>query len=395
MGERFLCEGFSAAGLAAGIKKSNALDLALIYSKVPAHVAGMFTRNRVAAAPVRISKARVESGVAQAIVANAGNANCCTGPQGMADARAVTDGVASLLHLDEEQVLVASTGVIGAPLPTEKIQAALPRLAAALRPEGFEDAARAIMTTDTVSKLIVRRGEIDGRTFSLVAMAKGAGMIRPDMATMLCFVCTDADVPADMLKRMLTPAVERSLNRITIDGDTSTNDTVLLLANGMSGVQIRTDDQCKIFQQLLDEMLLEIARRLVKDGEGVTKVVDIKVTGAASDADAFRIAETVAHSPLVKTAFFGEDANWGRIMGALGRAGAHVDPDLVDIYFDTVQMVAEGQGCGQEREALATAVMKQAEFTTTIDLNLGQGQASILTCDYSIDYIKINADYRS
>jgi len=395
MGERFLCEGFSAAGLAAGIKKSNALDLALIYSKVPAHVAGMFTRNRVAAAPVRISKARVESGVAQAIVANAGNANCCTGPQGMADARAVTDGVASLLHLDEEQVLVASTGVIGAPLPTEKIQAALPRLVAALRPEGFEDAARAIMTTDTVSKLIVRRGEIDGCTFSLVAMAKGAGMIRPDMATMLCFVCTDADVPADMLKRMLTPAVERSLNRITIDGDTSTNDTVLLLANGMSGVQIRTDDQCKVFQQLLDEMLLEIARRLVKDGEGVTKVVDIKVTGAASDADAFRIADTVAHSPLVKTAFFGEDANWGRIMGALGRAGAHVDPDLVDIYFDTVQMVAEGQGCGQEREALATAVMKQAEFTTTIDLNLGQGQASILTCDYSIDYIKINADYRS
>ena len=395
MGERFLCEGFSAAGLAAGIKKSNALDLALIYSKVPAHVAGMFTRNRVAAAPVRISKARVESGVAQAIVANAGNANCCTGSQGMADARAVTDGVASLLHLDEEQVLVASTGVIGAPLPTEKIQAALPRLAAALRPEGFEDAARAIMTTDTVSKLIVRRGEIDGRTFSLVAMAKGAGMIRPDMATMLCFVCTDADVPADMLKRMLTPAVERSLNRITIDGDTSTNDTVLLLANGMSGVQIRTDDQCKVFQQLLDEMLLEIARRLVKDGEGVTKVVDIKVTGAASDADAFRIADTVAHSPLVKTAFFGEDANWGRIMGALGRAGAQVDPDRVDIYFDTVQMVAEGQGCGQEREALATAVMKQAEFTTTIDLNLGQGQASILTCDYSIDYIKINADYRS
>ncbi len=395
MGERFLCEGFSAAGLAAGIKKSNALDLALIYSKVPAHVAGMFTRNRVAAAPVRISKARVESGLAQAIVANAGNANCCTGSQGMADARAVTDGVASLLHLDEEQVLVASTGVIGAPLPTEKIQAALPRLAAALRPEGFEDAARAIMTTDTVSKLIVRRGEIDGRTFSLVAMAKGAGMIRPDMATMLCFVCTDADVPADMLKRMLTPAVERSLNRITIDGDTSTNDTVLLLANGMSGVQIRTDDQCKVFQQLLDEMLLEIARRLVKDGEGVTKVVDIKVTGAASDADAFRIADTVAHSPLVKTAFFGEDANWGRIMGALGRAGAQVDPDRVDIYFDTVQMVAEGQGCGQEREALATAVMKQAEFTTTIDLNLGQGQASILTCDYSIDYIKINADYRS
>ncbi len=395
MGEGFLCEGFSAAGLAAGIKKGDALDLALIYSKVPVNVAGMFTRNLVAAAPVKISRARVESGVAQAIVANAGNANCCNGLHGMAAARAVTDSVASLLNLEDERVLVASTGVIGAPLPTEKIQAALPQLVAALRPDGFEDAARAIMTTDTVPKLVVRRGEIDGRAFSLVAIAKGAGMIRPDMATMLCFVCTDADVPADMLKRMLTPAVERSLNRITIDGDTSTNDTVFLLANGMSGVHIRTDDQCKIFQQLLDEMLLEIARRLVKDGEGVTKVVDIKVTGAASDVDAFRIADTVAHSPLVKTAFFGEDANWGRIMGALGRAGAQVDPDRVDIYFDDVQMVAAGQGCGQERESLATAVMKQAEFTTTIDLNLGQGQASILTCDYSIDYIKINADYRS
>ena len=220
-------------------------------------------------------------------------------------------------------------------------------------------------------------------------------MIRPDMATMLCFVCTDADVSVDLLKRMLIPAVSRSLNCITIDGDTSTNDTALLMANGAAGVEVRTDDQCHIFQQLLDEVLLDVAHRLVKDGEGVTKVVDVKVLGAASDADAARIADTVAHSPLVKTAFFGEDANWGRIMMAVGRAGAKIDPDRIDIYFDEVQMVAAGQGCGQEREDLATAVMKQAEFTITIDLNLGQGQASILTCDYSIDYIKINADYRS
>lgn len=395
MGDEDLCKGFSAAGVAAGIKKKNALDLALIYSRVPANVAGMFTRNLVSAAPVALSKARVQNGMAQAIVANAGNANCCNGPQGLVDAGAMTDGVASLLNLDDDQVLIASTGVIGAPLPIEKVRTALPELAAALRPDGFEDAARAIMTTDTVPKLVVRRGEIDGRAFTIVAIAKGAGMIRPDMATMLCFVCTDADVSAELLKRMLVPAVARSLNCITIDGDTSTNDTVLLMANGAAEVEIRTDDQCHIFQQLLDEVLLDIAHRLVKDGEGVTKVVDVKVVGAASDADAARIADTVANSPLVKTAFFGEDANWGRIMMAVGRAGAKVDPACIDIYFDEVQMVAAGQGCGQEREDLATAVMKQAEFTTTIDLNLGQGQASILTCDYSIDYIKINADYRS
>jgi glutamate N-acetyltransferase/amino-acid N-acetyltransferase len=395
MGEAVQCKGFSAVGLAAGIKKNKGRDLALIYSEVPASVAGMFTRNRVAAAPVLLSKERVAGGVARAIVANAGNANCCTGPRGLDHARAMTAGVASRLNLDDAQVLVASTGVIGAPLPIEKVEAALPDLVAGLRPDGFEDAARAIMTTDTVPKLVSRQGEIDGRAFSIVAVAKGAGMIRPDMATMLCFICTDADIPADLLKQMLAPAVDRSLNRITIDGDTSTNDTVILMANGMSGVDIRSEAQRRMFQGLLDDMLLDIARRLVKDGEGVTKVVDVQVKGAASDADALRMADCVAHSPLVKTAFFGEDANWGRIMGALGRAGAALAPDRVDIYFDTVQMVAAGVGCGQAREDEVTAVMKRPEFTVTIDLRLGAGQASIITCDFSIDYVKINADYRS
>ena len=333
MGDLVQCKGFYAAGLAAGIKKNKAYDLALIYSHVPANAAGMFTRNRVSAAPVVLSKERVGKGVAQAIVVNAGNANCCNGQQGMENARAMTAGVASHLKLDNEQVLVASTGVIGAPLPIEKIEAALPDLVGALRIDGFEDFARAIMTTDTVPKLVARQGDIDGRSFSLVAAAKGAGMIRPDMATMLCFVCTDAAVSADLLKQMLAPAVNRSLNQITIDGDTSTNDTVFLMANGMSGVTIQTDDQRQVFQRLLDDLLLEVARRLVKDGEGVTKVVDIKEIGAASDGHAFRIADTVAHSPLVKTAFFGEDANWGRIMGALGRAGVEVEPDRIDIAW--------------------------------------------------------------
>jgi glutamate N-acetyltransferase/amino-acid N-acetyltransferase len=212
---------------------------------------------------------------------------------------------------------------------------------------------------------------------------------------MLCFVCTDAAIPASGLQTMLPPAVERSLNRITIDGDTSTNDTVLLMANGVSGAEVNTAAQQAVFQAVLDDILMDIARRLVKDGEGVNKVVEIQVQGAPSDADALRIADTVAHSPLVKTAFFGEDANWGRIVAASGRAGVAFDPHQVDIFFDAVQMVKGGQGCGQAIEDQVTAVMKQPEFTVTIDLHQGDGRAAMLTCDFSIDYIKINADYRS
>lgn len=390
------CQGFQAAGMAAGIKKkAGLLDLGVIYSQAPATVAGMFTRNRVMAAPVVLTKDRVAGGMARVIVANAGCANCCTGPQGMDHARRMADCAAAGLGLDESQVLVASTGVIGAPLPVEKIQAAMPQLIIQLRPDGFEDFSRAIMTTDTVPKLAQRQAAMDGRPFTVVAVAKGAGMIRPDMATMFCFLCTDAAVPSGVLQAMLRPAVDRTLNRITIDGDTSTNDTVLLMANGQSGVQVQTPEQQSVFQSILEDLLMEIARRLVRDGEGATKLVEIKVRGALSDVDAHRIADTVAHSPLVKTAFFGEDANWGRIMGAVGRAGVEIDPQHIDIFFDGVQMVRDGLGCGQDNEDQVTAVMKQREFTVTVDLHMGRGQAAMLTCDYSIDYIKINADYRS
>lgn len=389
------CRGYQAAGLAAGIKKNQDLDLGLIYSQSPATVAGVFTRNRVQAAPVALTRTHVANGHARAVIVNSGNANCCTGPQGLEDAQRMATTVADALGLDAEEVLVASTGVIGQPLPMARIEAATPDLVSALDSEGFNQFARAIMTTDTVPKLEQRQGDIDGHPFSLVAAAKGAGMIRPDMATMLCYVCSDVAIALPLLQQCLKQAVDRSLNCITIDGDTSTNDMVLVLANGTSGARVETPAQQKTFQELLDTVLQDVARQLVKDGEGVNKVVEINVVGADTQEAAYRVADTVAHSPLVKTAFFGEDANWGRILCAVGRSGVDVETDKIDLYFDRVQMVCQGMGCGLEAEAAATAVLQKAAFGVTIDLHQGQGAATLLTCDFSIDYVKINADYRS
>jgi glutamate N-acetyltransferase / amino-acid N-acetyltransferase len=395
MPESIGCPGFETAGMAAGIKRNGAFDLGLIYSSQPAVAAGVFTRNQVQAAPVSISRARVSRGTARAVVVNSGNANCYTGDQGIADAEAMAAMAAAGLKLTPEEVLVASTGVIGAPLPMDKIETAVPALVAGLGTDGFDAFSRAIMTTDTVPKLVQRRGAIDGKPVTLVAAAKGSGMIRPDMATMLCFVCTDARIAAPLLQQSLKKAVDRTLNRITIDGDTSTNDMVLILANGVSGACVQTPDQQQTFQALLDDLLADIAHRLVKDGEGVTKVARITVQGAPSDAAAWRIADTVAHSPLVKTAFFGEDANWGRILAAVGRSGVQLEPQKIDLFFDGVQIVGQGRWCGSEAEARATTVLKQDEFTVTIDLHQGQGRDSLLTCDFSLEYVKINADYRT
>lgn len=389
------CPGFKAAGVAAGIKKEGALDLGLIYTDELAAVAGVFTRNRVQAAPVVLTKQRTALGKGRAVVVNAGNANCCTGDRGLADALAMGAAAAQSLNVDEAGILVASTGVIGEPLPVDKITSAMPGLAAGLTPQGFDDFSKAIMTTDTRPKLLRRRGQINDRAFHLLAVAKGAGMIRPDMATMLCFVCTDIGAPAGMLQEMLKLSVDQSLNRITIDGDTSTNDMVLLLANAKSGVSLNTPEQQRIFQQLLDELLLEMGRTLIGDGEGVTKVVELQVRGALSDADALRVADTVAHSPLVKTAFFGQDANWGRILAAAGRAGVAIEPDRIDIFFNEVQMVRSGQGLGPRAEERVTAILREPEFSVTLDLGQGDGSATMLTCDFSVDYVRINADYRS
>jgi len=389
------CKGFQAAGIHSGLKKNGNRDLGLIYSEAPASSAGVFTQNRIKAAPVLITRKRIETGLANAVIVNSGNANCCNGKTGLQDALKMTGAAAKGLALTDNTVLVASTGVIGARLPIEKIETAVPNLIQALNPDGFMDFARAIMTTDTVPKLEHRQGRVHDRTYNLVGMAKGSGMIAPDMATMLCFICTDVSIPHHLLQKLLVSAVDKTLNRICIDGDTSTNDTALMLANGQSNVSMETMDQAGDFQQLLEQVLNSLAKSLVKDGEGVTKCVDIIVKGALSNEDAQAIAHTISTSPLVKTALFGEDANWGRLIAAAGRAHVPIDPDSIDIYFNQVQMTRNSVGCGPEAERLATRVLKEPEFAIVVDLNMGAGSASVLTCDFSLDYIKINADYRS
>ena len=389
------CPGFKAAGIAAGIKKNGRKDLGLIVCDVPASVAGVFTRNRVQAAPVVLDRQRVKGGVCRAVVVNSGNANCCTGDAGYQNAVRMAAATAECANVPEDQVLVASTGVIGEPLPVERIGAALPELLRALSPDGVADFAEAIMTTDRVPKVVSRQGRIGDRAFTVTGVVKGAGMIRPDVATMLCFIMTDVQAPPADLQDMLAAGADRSFNRITVVGDTSTNDTILLMANGASGAVVRAPAARAVFQAVLDDVMLALAKWVVKDAEGSNKLVEISVCGAQSDADARRVAETIAHSPLVKTALFGEDANWGRILAAAGRAGVPLDPRRVDIFIGPVQMVLNGIGRGKEAEAEATRVLKRDEFSITLDLHLGGGRASMYTCDFSIDYVKINADYRS
>ena len=389
------CPGFQTAGVVSGLKKNGKKDLGLIYSEFPATVAAMFTRNLVRAAPVLLDQQRTANGSCRAVIVNSGNANCCTGEQGMQDAIRMGRLAAQGLMVDEEDVLVASTGVIGEPLPVEKIETAAPNLIKALAADGLSDFAEAIMTTDTVAKVVSRRGELAGKSFTVSGAIKGAGMIRPDMATMLCFVMTDIVAQPQVLQQTLNKAVDRSLNRMTVDGDTSTNDTVLLMANGHSTVKVISENQKDVFQAVLNEVMIGLAKWLIKDAEGATKLVEIVVKGAKTKAEAHKIADTVANSPLFKTALFGEDANWGRILAAVGRAGITVDPEKIDIFFGSAQMVKSGFGCGKEAEAEATRVLKQDELTVTIDLNLGQKTETVYTCDFSIDYVKINADYRT
>ena len=390
-----MIKGFKTAGINSGVDKKNKKDLGLIYSEIPAEAAAVFTKNKVKAAPIIIDQDRIRSGKCQAIIVNSGNANCCTGEKGIEDAGAMAGFVAAETGISEELILVASTGVIGKPLELDKIESAVPELVKAAVSDGIDDLAEAIMTTDTVPKIVNAPGELDGQTYSVIGIAKGSGMIRPDMATMLCFVMTDLKISADFLQHSLYHSTQKSFNRITVDGDTSTNDMVVIMANGMSGAELADPEHKDRFQNILDGVLIELSKKIVKDGEGATKFVEISVKGAMTDRDAEKIADTVAHSNLVKTALFGEDANWGRILAAAGRAGVMVEPDQMDVFFDDIMMVKNGAGCGMDAEKKATAVIRKGEFTIVIDLKLGEGSASFFTCDFSLDYVKINADYRT
>ena len=386
-------KGFRAAGIACGIKKDGSKDLALIVSEVPARVAGLFTQNRVKAAPVLYTRKRIRRGVARALLANSGCANACTGSRGIEDVRRSVEATSRTLGIPREDILVASTGVIGEPLPVERIEEALPRLSQLLSPQGFKDAASAIMTTDTVPKLAERTLMVRGKEISLLGMAKGAGMIRPRLATMLAFLFTDLEVPPPLLRELLLEGNSRSFARITVDGETSTNDTVLLFANGASGVSLR--EGIVPFRDLLFEVMEELALGIVRDAEGRTKVVRITVRGARTSRDASKIAFRIATSPLVKTALFGQDPNWGRVMAALGDAGVAVAPDLVQIRINDLPVVRGGMQDPEYDEEKVSDSLKEEEISLVVDLQLGEGSYWVWSTDLSYDYVRINASYRS
>lgn len=392
-----MVRGFKFSAVEAAIKKPGRLDLGLIFSEIPAAVAAVFTTNMVKAAPVLLCMDRVKTGVSQAIVVNSGNANACTGAKGMEDALKTARLVAEGLGLPDEAVLVSSTGVIGQQLPMDRLQAGITPLVEGLSSGTLDQVARAIMTTDTFPKMEVRQGEVDGVAFTIAGIAKGAGMIMPNMATMLAFLVTDAAIEQAWLQQSFREAVDASFNMITVDGDTSTNDTALIMANGAAGNAALGEGSPAAagFVEQMRDVLLSLARQIVQDGEGATKFVTLKVANARSTAEAKQVAMAIGNSLLVKTAFFGEDANWGRIIAAVGYSGAFVDPDRVDIYFDSVQMAHNGLFAGGDAEERGTEVLKRKEFTVTVDLKVGKGEATAYTSDLSYDYVKINADYRT
>ncbi|PID75682.1 MAG: bifunctional ornithine acetyltransferase/N-acetylglutamate synthase [Deltaproteobacteria bacterium] len=391
--------GFLFSAVEAGVRYPNRLDLGLIYSDSPCVAAGVFTQNIVKAAPVVIDIQRLqELGQAQAVLVNSGCANACTGPDGEEDALFTGKLAAERLGIDENLIQLASTGVIGERLQRRCFSQSMEALVDGLSASGFERVAEAIMTTDTVKKTAFAEVAVGDRVVKIMGMAKGAGMIMPNMATMLAFVVTDALIERSDLQQILTETTDTSFNRITVDGDTSTNDMVLLLANGKAGNRAISSDYAEGIQAFkggLEKVLADLALQIVADGEGATKTVTICVEQAATDADAAIMARTIANSSLVKTAFFGEDANWGRILAAMGRSGVVFEPNQVALFFDAVCLVRDGLGLGEEAEQKASEVLKQKAFTITVNLGLGKGSGKVHTCDLSLDYVKINADYRS
>lgn len=389
-------KGFQASGVAAGLKKEGKLDLALLMSEVPAKVAGVYTTNVVKAAPLELTRERVNKGTAQAILVNAGNANACTGERGLPDAKEMAHSVATALDIADDHVLVASTGVIGVPLPVEKIVSSTPQAVAALHKENHVAAAQAIMTTDLVPKEYAVKLQLKNSIVTIGGMAKGSGMIHPNMATMLCFITTDAAINSDLLQKALKIAVDQSFNMITVDGDTSTNDMVLLLANGQAGNTELTSDSedYKIFCEGLREVCTALAKMVARDGEGATRLIEVKVTGAPSQEDARKAARAVAGSNLFKAAVFGKDANWGRILCALGYSGANFDPTKADIFIGEVQVAQDG-GALPFDEDRAMEMLSQDTVVIFVNLKSGEYAATAWGCDLTYDYVRINGSYRT
>ena len=384
----------------AGIRKAGRRDLLVIELAPGSHVAGVFTQNRFCAAPVQVCREHLAAGSAiRALVVNTGNANAGTGEPGLTDARATCDALAALMRVSAREVLPFSTGVIMEPLPIERLEAGLPAAVADLREGQWATAAEGIMTTDTVPKAASRRLTIEGRSVTVTGIAKGAGMIRPNMATMLGFVATDAVIDAALLQPLVTQAADASFNRITIDGDTSTNDSCVLIATNRAGHVPITSLESPAGRALAEAVLAlsrELAQAIVRDGEGATKFITVRVEGGRSEAECRQVAYAIAHSPLVKTAFFASDPNLGRILAAVGYAGiADLDQGLIDLHLDDVHVATQGGRHPAYQEADGQRVMKGSEITVRVNLHRGSAASELWTCDLSHDYVSINADYRS
>jgi glutamate N-acetyltransferase/amino-acid N-acetyltransferase len=389
-------KGFSAAGVACGLKPSGRRDLALVVADEAVPAAAVFTTSSVVAAPVIVSREHIASGVARAVVINAGNANACTGVQGLQHARETAVTLADLLGCQTTDVIVCSTGVIGVPLPVERVLAGATEAVSVLDTRSGDEPAQAIMTTDTFDKQSGVAFDLDGRRVHVGGMAKGSGMIKPNMATMLAVVTTDAPLTSAACDAVLRAACASTFNRVTVDGDTSTNDTLVLMASGAAGGD-RIDVGSAGFSEVADAVRTvcgELARMIARDGEGATKLVEVTVTGAVSEADAEKVAFSIADSPLVKTALFGNDANWGRVAMAVGKSGAVVDASKLAITFAGIE-VCRGGGAVPFDEDEAFAALDTTEVAIEVDLGVGEGRATVLTCDLSYEYVRINGEYRS
>lgn len=389
-------QGIRAGGVHCGIKKEGE-DLALTVSEGEVSVAAVFTTNAVKAAPVLLSRELLEKGSPRAVVANSGNANCYTGERGLKDAREMSDRTAGCLGLEKGSVLVASTGSIGHYLPMDKIRAGIDRLAREISPQGGEEAARGIMTTDTVPKTAALQYSCDGRSISIGGMTKGAGMIFPRMATMLAFIATDAAVGEKELQNALVKAVNKSFNRITIDGDTSTNDTVFLMANGLAGNPVlkKGEGALAAFEEALERLCVQLAKKIVLDGEGATKFVEVTVKEAVSEEDALAVARAVANSPLVKTAWYGQDPNWGRIMAAAGSTGRALELSKMMLYFNDIKIVENGLKAEGDWLGAAEKALKEKNLKVTLHLGAGDAESKVWTTDLTEEYIRINAHYHT